>query len=361
VQGKVAAGVLSAICEAAEAKFSASRPALLDALALDAEDLREPGLMLPVDALSDLLLFLRDHTQNPGVGLELGFALSDMFDLRAQGFWGYALLSSLTLRQRVEMNIRYQGLRFPAQVSLREKAEVATLEATVSCVSDQALPLLLDSMAALTLTRFLRFFHPRRVVVAASFVFDEQPYHQPLRKLATGPVTFGASSSRFEFPASELDHKLDGDPYLNRLACAELDNHAARTSVQASGEILRDVRERLERRLARDATLERVARDLRISARTLQRKLSELGASFQDLLEEVRKDRAHTYLAETDDPVDDIAARLGYGDPSNFRRAFRRWTGMAPTGFRAQQNAQRKAAASDDRPWRDKPVPRRAR
>lgn len=344
-EGKVAAGVLSSICEAAEAKFAAPRAALLDAMALDESDLCGPALMLPLDAFSDLLVYLRVHTQNPGIGLDLGFALADLYDLRAQGFWGYALLSSMTLRQRFEMHQRYQHLRFPAELSLREDGELATAESIVRCLPDESLPVLLDLNASLTMTRFLRFFHPRRVLVSFRFAFAEQPYHQCLHTLATGPVTFDALTNAMVFPACELDFRFNGDPYLNQLARTELDNHATRVSALAGGgEILRDVRERLERRLARDATLERVARDLRLSARTLQRKLSELGASFQDLLEEVRKDRAHTYLSETDDPVDDIAARLGYGDPSNFRRAFRRWTGKAPSGFRAEQRARRAGA-----------------
>lgn len=340
---KVAAGICSAICEAGEARLGVPAAAQLEAMAVDAEDLREPSRMVPLDVLWDQLLFLREHTGRPGVGVELGLAMADLYDLRAQGFWGYALLSSLTLRQRGEMHMRYQHLRYPAELTLEERGDTAILESRLSCAPHEAVPILQDCNASLTLTRFMRFFHPRRVVVSLNLDFPEQPYHRPLREMITGSLNFSSGMMSMEFPAKELDFKFNGDPYLNRLAQEKLDELLARVGASSEKPLLEEVREQLVRRLARDATLERVARDLRLSARTLQRKLGELGASFHELLEQVRKERAHAYLADTDAPVDDIAARLGYGDPANFRRAFRRWTGMPPTDFRAQQRGQRRS------------------
>jgi AraC-like DNA-binding protein len=100
-----------------------------------------------------------------------------------------------------------------------------------------------------------------------------------------------------------------------------------------------EVRARLEARLEVDASLPRIACDLRVSVRTLQRQLGALGTSFQELLEDLRRTRAIAYLTETDEAVEIVATRLGYGDPSNFRRAFRRWSGTTPAAFRAQHRA----------------------
>jgi AraC-like DNA-binding protein len=128
-----------------------------------------------------------------------------------------------------------------------------------------------------------------------------------------------------------------GEPQQAALAGAELDRQLAQLTAGAAYDMLSDVRERLEARLARDASLEGIARELRISARTLRRRLDERGASFQQLLREVRHARAVAYLADTAQSVERVAAQLGYGDPSNFRRAFRRWTGLAPSDFRARR------------------------
>jgi AraC-like DNA-binding protein len=68
--------------------------------------------------------------------------------------------------------------------------------------------------------------------------------------------------------------------------------------------------------------------------RTLKRRLADQGTSFSALLDEVRRDRATLLLRAGELSVDEIGARLGYSDPANFARAFRRWTGSSPRAFR---------------------------
>jgi AraC-like DNA-binding protein len=77
-----------------------------------------------------------------------------------------------------------------------------------------------------------------------------------------------------------------------------------------------------------------VARLLCISPRTLQRQLNEAGASYSELVNHCRCQAACEHLRQTRDPVQDIAAILGYRDTSSFSRAFRRWTGSAPLAWR---------------------------
>jgi AraC-like DNA-binding protein len=66
----------------------------------------------------------------------------------------------------------------------------------------------------------------------------------------------------------------------------------------------------------------------------LQRRLTEEGVTFADLLTEVRVQLAHTLLVEESLPVVQVAARLGYADAAAFGRAFKRWTGKSPGSFR---------------------------
>jgi AraC-like DNA-binding protein len=80
--------------------------------------------------------------------------------------------------------------------------------------------------------------------------------------------------------------------------------------------------------------MEEIAEDLHMSSRTLRRQLQQFDTSFQDLLTDVRKQRALTLLKTTDKPIDQIAAELGYSDPSNFGRAFRKWIGKSPSDWR---------------------------
>jgi AraC-like DNA-binding protein len=79
-----------------------------------------------------------------------------------------------------------------------------------------------------------------------------------------------------------------------------------------------------------------VAERLGLARRTLQRRLSERGASFQGLQEEVRCAQARQALAAGGMPITEIALSLGYADSAHFTRAFRRWTGYAPREWRRQ-------------------------
>jgi len=80
-----------------------------------------------------------------------------------------------------------------------------------------------------------------------------------------------------------------------------------------------------------------IANELHISSRQLQRKLKDESSSFRSLLEEVRKDLAKNYLSRPQQSVIEIAFQLGFQDPSNFTRAFKRWFGTSPSAFRKQQ------------------------
>lgn len=71
-----------------------------------------------------------------------------------------------------------------------------------------------------------------------------------------------------------------------------------------------------------------------ISTRTLMRRLKSSGTSFQQLLDETRKEVAEWYLVNTTESVEGISLQLGYADASNFSRTFRRWYGETPGSYR---------------------------
>ena len=73
--------------------------------------------------------------------------------------------------------------------------------------------------------------------------------------------------------------------------------------------------------------------------RTLIRRLKQESSSYQTLLDTSRQQRALWYLCHTPYTVEDIAARLGYTDTTNFSRTFRRWFGRAPGEVRRECQA----------------------
>ena len=77
-------------------------------------------------------------------------------------------------------------------------------------------------------------------------------------------------------------------------------------------------------------TKDRISHLMRISARTLQRRLNDWGIPFEELLDDIRKNQAMKLLEDGNVSVLEIAYLLGYSDPAHLTRAFRRWTGVSP-------------------------------
>ena len=81
-------------------------------------------------------------------------------------------------------------------------------------------------------------------------------------------------------------------------------------------------------------TLSSIASKLAMSGRTLQRRLSEDGHSFQSVVDTARKDLAQRLLSETDYSLAEVAFLTGFAEQSGFTRAFKRWAGQTPRSYR---------------------------
>ncbi|NEW88746.1 AraC family transcriptional regulator [Rhodopseudomonas sp. WA056] len=81
---------------------------------------------------------------------------------------------------------------------------------------------------------------------------------------------------------------------------------------------------------------ETLARQMKIPASTLRRRLSAEGQTYQTIKDEIRRALAIRWLADNEKPVGDIAADLGFAEPSAFHRAFRKWMAKSPGAFRRE-------------------------
>jgi len=151
----------------------------------------------------------------------------------------------------------------------------------------------------------------------------------------------------FDAPA----HTADFDPALLALALPAADTgmypllqqHAERLlreRAQAAGDIVAQVHAAIVRTLAREpARLAGIAAELDMSARTLQRKLADAGATFQQVLDAARHALALDYLRQDGLSLVDIAFLLGFQEQSAFTHAFREWSGMNPGAWRERAQA----------------------
>lgn len=81
--------------------------------------------------------------------------------------------------------------------------------------------------------------------------------------------------------------------------------------------------------------VETVAGQLNMSRYTLHKKLRQEGVTFASLLEQVRRERALTYMRDKTKPLVEIAEQLGFSELSAFSRAFKRWMGTSPAEYRS--------------------------
>jgi AraC-like DNA-binding protein len=106
---------------------------------------------------------------------------------------------------------------------------------------------------------------------------------------------------------------------------------------QADGGIVAQVRATIIANLTQDrAKLTLIAQDLNLTQRTLQRKLSEAGSNFQQVLDNTRHELAKDYLSQRQLNLADIAFLLGYQEQSAFNHAFKGWFGISPGSYREQ-------------------------
>jgi AraC-like DNA-binding protein len=106
----------------------------------------------------------------------------------------------------------------------------------------------------------------------------------------------------------------------------------AELAANLSANVIDEVKAAMKRLLAgRRPTLKDVARALRLSTRTLQRQLTSLRVTFQQLLQEARQELAHYYLTDQSLELTEVAYLLGFEDANSFFRAFQRRNGVSPT------------------------------
>jgi AraC-like DNA-binding protein len=167
------------------------------------------------------------------------------------------------------------------------------------------------------------------------------PRHEAeLQRIFDAPI-------RFRYPASEmiLDSSLLQQP--TRTSDPELFRILQRVAADALERV--PGLDRLDQRVRHailkclpeaDPSVNRVASQLAMSPRTLQRKLSKEGVSYQQVLDNVRLERSIEILSRSQMPIAEAAAQLGFADLTSFHRAFKRWMGKPPAEFRRECRAE---------------------
>ncbi len=283
---------------------------------------------------SALCLTALKLTKDPCLGIELGLNLPPTM----LGTLGHALLTAGSLTDAVELAVTYwrlNGRYF--EVAMQRSERDLRIRAIERMPLGPLRRFAVESMmtAWIHAGRHLTSGTPTPAGVLLRFSL---PYDPAFERYASRlpAVHYGCDIDELVLPVNTLTASLPmGHPEAARQARAACDEALNRLSEQ-SGNFVQQVADALALTTEGYPTMAQVAQRLGITARTLARHLDRHGLTFRQVLDERRHQEACAMLRENRHAVEDIAARLGYSDPANFTRAFRRWAGCTPSQFREQ-------------------------
>jgi AraC-like DNA-binding protein len=157
---------------------------------------------------------------------------------------------------------------------------------------------------------------------------------RPFQTFFRAPLRFDCDESAIVFDKRWLQRPLHTiDPSLRRAVDAEASALRAEALADLPALVRRLMRKQL---LVGRCTIEQVAATLSMHRRTLDRRLDRAGTSYGELLESVNHEVARQLLTDTTMTVQRIAEALHFSTAANFSTAFRRWSGITPSAFRAR-------------------------
>jgi AraC-like DNA-binding protein len=268
-----------------------------------------------------------------GEGSDFAFRAGLRYRLDAFGMLGFAVLSSKTLREVLEVSLRYQDLAFTlARARLVTTRDTSAIELDISDLPppvgrfavEQCFASVWTAMTELggdTPPARIEFSYPR-------------PATGDLCAATLGAVAcYDAPVDRMTFPNRYLSRiRPDVDSTAHAACERECQELIAlrRKRVGVSG----FVQERLRRAVGITPSMGQVARDLNMSVRSLRRALAAEDTSFRVLTDQVRMERAEELLGAGRQTIEDIAHVLGYATAPAFVRAFKRSHRLPPGTWR---------------------------
>ncbi len=287
-------------------------------------------IQLTTEEMFALYRAIYEVSGDPAIGLKLGTEERiERYDPIA-----IAALYTRSFRDALQRLARYKRLVCPEEIQIAERGDECAVQ-FLWLRTDEAEPApVVDScfagIVAIGRRGTGRTVHPKRVE------FQRPESHRKMYESHFQcPVKFGARDNVIVFDRADVDQPfLTHNTELLALVAPQLESELTQQLAQKS--LSEQVKGIVKKLLAgRRPALGDVARELRLSARTLQRRLTADGAKFQQLMEEARRELAQHYLLHSSLELNETAYLLGYEDANSFFRAFHQWEGTSPGEWRA--------------------------
>jgi AraC-like DNA-binding protein len=308
--------------------------ALLRAARLTPEDLEAPDGRMPCLELYRPFELAIELTRDPAFGLHW----AETMDQNGLGLMAQLVAHSAHLRQGFESLARFSALLGDVMgYELLESEECITVRAKRFAGTPPVMERLCGEMMVLGFYRLIRSFaiDPRRVRV--SFAYSAPSYQSEYTRLFEGPVLFDQPITGVVF-----DRALFETPSPNR----DLEVHQALQAVAQrrllptapTGPYAVRVREFLVQQGGAHRTdMETAAYAVGLSVRSLRRRLTSEGKTYNELANDAFVILAQRLLWDQGRTIQEAAYTLGFSKASTFHRAFKRCTGDTPSAFRASQ------------------------
>jgi len=290
---------------------------------LEIDDATSPDTFVPAARVDRLLAEIAAGRGDVTFSLTLARAAV----VRNLGLFGHMVWLSGTVRDALQRAVKFFAVvTRRTTLTLDEAGGVATLRQHP--VAGHSRGAILTEFPFVSLALRARQATDGRFGLRAARFRHTSDHADAYREAFGCAVAFGARHDELEIESAMLDLSLSSaDPITSaalEARVAELTGGGARSS------FVDRARRAALAVLAKSPSLESVARQLGMSARTLRRNLAQEGTTLRVILDDVRRTRADELLAQGL-AVKAVASELGFSEPSAFSRAYKRWTGRAPT------------------------------
>lgn len=292
--------------------------------------LENPDYRIPALDHYRLWPFAVAQTGDPAVGLKVG----EVIDSDRMGLMGHIFFNSDTLGHAIDQYLKLHRLVNEAvHIHRIHEGEWVRLVWESESPEFYCQPDMERTLSA-AMTRARHFIHPRLEIDQMTLAHSRPAWADEYERIFQCPLIFDAGQVSVRFAARYLDWRL---PHRNPYVYGALLGHVNRLLAHMSPrrQVSRKVRRLVARQLANgNVDADRIAEQMHMSRQTLYRKLKHEGHGFQELIEEVRRERALRYVAADRYALGEIAFLLGFSELSAFSRAFKRWTGESPAHYR---------------------------
>lgn len=311
-----------------------SRAALLAAGRMSELALADPDGRVALVSLYAIVEAIVAQTGDASFGLELVLGV----EVEALDALGFLFMTSDTFGQGVERMLRYQRLWNEG-----ERCELESDGTTARLTYEPYGPSRPAHVQMAQVAMFDCVVNGPRFVPGLQFEQVRFRHARPAdastyERVLGVPVHFGCAGTEARFSGRMLSLPI---PDANAQLCAFFERY---TSAKVERLLpMTSTAQRLRAAIRAqlpdgEVTLPELAQRLHLSARTLQRRLSDEGTSLQSELDEVRRQQA-LYFLEGGTAIAELSWLLGYAEPSAFHRAFKRWTGTSPEAWRAERRS----------------------